>query len=351
MKIASIRTLKHNLGEETTRFEFTNYNNPIFRNAKKNQELHISKAIDKAEIKIGLEFEFYIKEDKKLEDFIFSLGNFVEVLDFKPKEYNTQDKDLNAWTIERDGTLSPIREGFELVSPKLDLIESKYIINSVLNLLQRYAITDESCGMHFHISSESKMLEKLDATKLMLFLDNKDTLKKWENRSSCNIELMDLFKKTKMSVFSKNFDNLSRFYTIASRRNYGIQNHLEVRSIGGKDYQHKEDLILKDFESFVDAYYIGCNPLYEHELYKELMKDFLEEHQHELKDAVNLEDIIESAKHLANENNLDYENLNNLDLKELLETVVFNTEDLREKLVPVRPLLEEIEDYTAGVVV
>lgn len=320
-----------------THFKFENKDDELLLKLKEKEILSFSKDIDNSEIKIGLEFEFYL-EDDVFEKFIKAIGNYVDEIVYCPDEYNIQDKDLSIWTIERDGTLNPKKNGFEIVSPKLDLAEAQFYMKKVLEIIRQYGHTDNSCGLHFHISSEK--LQKIDPVKLMLFNDNKKTLDTWKYRSDCNFDISDLFNRTKPSEFKKHFTDLSRFYTVASRSKYGLSNHLEVRAIGGLDYEKKEKIILDDFKSFVDSYHIACDPMQKSEIYYDLMNNFLENKKNSFIDALTFDEVLETAKKLV-----DIDALDKFDLKETLESIMSETEDKQLGLVPAKKILKEIDDF------
>lgn len=221
--------------DERTRFIPEGINEKFIQGMVKTENIQYSrydKEIANSNIKIGLEFEFYLNKDVGIEKLVSSITSFGKQLLYCPKEYNIQDKELDVWTIERDGTLvNPLKNGFEVVSPKLSLEEAPFYIKKLLQIIRNYGSTDKTCGLHFHISSENKTIKDINPSKLMLFLDEKKTLEHWKDRSGTNREIMDIFKQTKLSDFNKDFINLSRFYTIVSRSRYKINNHLEVRAM------------------------------------------------------------------------------------------------------------------------
>ena len=63
------------------------------------------------------------------------------------------------------------KNGYELTSPILYFDKLKHTINIVLDILQDYCFTNESCGFHFHISAESEDLVEPDIIKFLLLLN------------------------------------------------------------------------------------------------------------------------------------------------------------------------------------
>ena len=295
--------------------------------------------INNSKIKIGLEFEFYSNEETKMSDIISAIASFGKEVVYCPEDFNIQDKDINVWHIEKDRTLktSP-NNGYEIVSPKIDLHEAPFLIKSILSIIKEYGYTDNTCGFHFHISSESNELQKIKPSKLMLFLDENKTLETWKNRTEFNKDLMDIFKQTRLKDFDANFDKISRFYTLVSRSRYKIANHIEVRAMGGEDYEKKSNQILKDFKEFVQSYYIGCNPNIENDKYMELKQEFNK--NSEFNKTVTLADVIKESKKKYK----DFDELSAFEQEVIIEMQIFEFED-SNLFVPIKVLLDKSKDY------
>ena len=292
------------------------------------------------DINIGFEFEFNVLNGQT-EPLLRTLGDSIHKISFCPEDYNIQDKNLNVWTMERDGTLvNPTKNGFEIVSPKLPLVEAMYHLENTLNIIQEYGETNNACGLHFHISSESEKKKDFDVVKLMLLLKEKEVFSEWKNRSDCNIELEDIFNKTSPDEFKKGFPELSRFYSVIGRHKYKIPNHLEVRAMGGEGYEFKASEIKKDFIDFIDAYVSSCDKTKDLEKYQSLKEKFISENENSFKKPIELSDVIRHAR-----NKIDIDSLNETDYREILESSIFEIEDKKETLVPIRNLLNELEEH------
>lgn len=309
----------------------------------KEEDIHYGKYnndIKKADIKIGLEFEFYPETKTGLNNIISALSSFGKEVVFCPDEFNIQDKELNVWHIEKDRTLeSPVRSGYEIVSPKIGLEEAPFYIKNVLNIIREYGYTDDTCGFHFHISSDNEELKNLKPSKLMLFLDENKTLEAWKNRTEFNKDLMDIFKQTNLNDFDANFNKISRFYTLVSRSRYNIANHMEVRAMGGSNYEKKEDLILKDFNEFVQSYYIGCHPSIENEKYNSLKEEFNRNNE-SLVSPVTLVEVIDEAK----KKYVDFDEMTPFEQEVIVERQIFDFEESK-RFVPIKELLNETKEY------
>lgn len=298
-----------------------------------------NKEIQDSEIKIGLEFEFYLKDETQMSDIIASLATFGKPIMYCPEDYNIANKRLDVWTIEKDRTLAaPEKRGFEVVSPKIDLKEAPLYIKTALNMIKEFGLTNNDCGLHFHISSEKESMKDIQPSKFMLFLDNSRTLEQWKYRTELNKEMMDIFKKTKLEDFDKNFKNTSRMYSLVSRSRYELSNHLEIRAIGGEDYQFKTNDILRDFKETVNAYYIACNPQVEKSKHKMLIDDF--KRNHKVGRAITFDDLIEHINKTQ-----DFNSLNLFEREMELENAIYHFEDKKESIVPIKTLLKEIVNH------
>lgn len=304
---------------------------------------HDKQEINNADIKIGFEFEFFTSRDFNIEEIIKNMMVFCNEVAYCPSEFNIQNKDTNIWTIERDGSIdTPTRNGLEIVSPKLNLEDSVYYLKNILRMVRLFGETSNNCGLHFHISSGDNRFKSFDPVKMMLFLDDRKGIELWKDRTTLNKDLMNVFKNTKFNVFKENFNNqtLDRFYTIASKIDKKNPNHIEVRYLGGENYQYKEELLVKEFTCFLNDFYAAIDPLYEYEKYINLAENFIENNENILQNALSLKDLV----NLARTNDLFYSG-NKMDIEQLMTELVYTKLDENTQLVPVNTLGDEIIDW------
>lgn len=305
--------------------------------------LNINEQINNAQIYVGFEFEFYLdnKTNANISDIISNMLVFAKKIVFCPNECNTNDKDINAWTIELDASLlNPLHSGFEIVTPKLPLKDSIFYLSRMLDIISNYAFTDEGCSLHFHISSENERLQTLDPVKLMLLIDNTKNLSTWDERKLMCKNLLKVFNNTLPEVFKENFSKLDRVYNVSPRPDYST-NHLEVRAIGGEKYHLKREQIFKDFIEFVKNYYSSCNPNHNLDLYEKMLEKFYHDNGGVLKDKFSFDEVLSITKY---DNNLTSKDRNSIKIA-LIETIYEKIDEFPNRLIIGKELERDVINW------
>lgn len=219
--------------------------------------------MDKLDIKIGLEFEFYLGDKTgEFEKFRESLQNLFQValpivienIIFLPESCDKQ-KNKDFWYLERDDSLKD-KNGYELVSPMLDIKAAKHYLTMISSFIEKLGYTTDDCGFHVHISS--KELSSIKPSNMMLLLEQNDCLSKWEEREGYNKNILDFFKIVHPDIFDVEYGNLSKRYNLIPRFDETdiYKNHMEIRAFGGENYHLKTQEILDDLKMFVEKIYI-----------------------------------------------------------------------------------------------
>lgn len=331
-------------------------NNRTFLTPLNYNDSFINKMIDKtnfnskykdeilsSDIKVGLEFEFYLKDENKLSSVFSALLSYGKQVMYCPIEHNIKDKPDNVWTIERDRTLtSDIKLGYEVVSPKMSVKEGMFYLKDFLTIINQYGITNDDCGLHFHISTDEPNMRNMDASKLFLFLSENKTLESWKPRENYNRSVQNLFNSVSLDDFNENYREISRFHNIAPRhteddKRKNRTNHIEIRGPGGEGYERKSAQIIKDFEETITAYYIACNEDLEQEKHNILKNEF---NSKEIQStSLTFNEILEEAKMIEG-----FDNLSKHEKRDTLEILIYNYED-EGRFVPIRRLLKEVDEY------
>ena len=120
--------------------------------------------------KIGLEFEFYMKDLSfyKTLDILNVELTPVKVWGFR--QYHSDfTPDSNNFKIEPD--LSGGSNMVELVTGPLDYYDAKYYLVKIIKFIQTYGYTNDKCSIHFNLSfnNNQKDLNDLNILKLILF--------------------------------------------------------------------------------------------------------------------------------------------------------------------------------------
>lgn len=243
----------------------------------------------KSNIRVGIESEFYVSvTQERINDKIDEINNKVDRIVRGLSFYNKQlcyipngkeyDKDLAMAYLEKDDTLnSPFGEGFELVSPMLNIKDVAFYYKTSSELIEDVGYSNNDCGLHFHISSPE--LGKVDMFKLMTFLHAKENLfQGYTDRNSYVKSLEKVFLNTKEELFNESLTHTTKQYDILR---LGNDNHIELRVFGGGEAYKKTDEILQKLDEFLKVYRIACTSELEKDLYKELVKDNLTKGHHQ----------------------------------------------------------------------
>ncbi len=180
-----------------------------------------------------------------------------------------EDKGYKGWHIEEDGSLTA-PGNTEIVTPPFKITDIDKIVKKMFEFVNSHGKTDNSCGMHVHISYEGKNLVKdMDLFKLMLFMEEGWIYKNFPSRERnqyCRSMLskidskfngddskrdlkvaLNMLQRQTAEMFATFTDNL-----LPSSGKYNSINweplrtkspHIEIRWAGGEDYSLKYDKI------------------------------------------------------------------------------------------------------------
>ncbi|RXJ85908.1 amidoligase family protein [Arcobacter cloacae] len=222
----------------------------------------------------GLEFEFYLKDENDKTHFINELNKKlnVKLLDLTSTYYAENPEE---WILSIEKTMPILgnKNGYELTSPILYFDELKHTINIVLEILQEYCFTNESCGFHFHISAESEDLVEPDIIKFLLLLNENKVFNDYRIRNEFVLNIMDVLKNTNLDIFKKFYKCLGKYYNV-----YFVdldQKHIEIRILGDENYEYNENI--SDFIYSVSKYFYFSMTEDENEKYVILLEEFKKE--------------------------------------------------------------------------
>lgn len=202
----------------------------------------------------GCEFEFNLNihtlKDipalvEKIQNEIFLFSN-VDILVDQVNLINDPDRN-QCVQIKPDYSLE--NNGIEITTPMTSVLGIKHYIKNIFDIIDRYGYTDESTGLHFHISTI-----KVDGTNFnfytyMLICHDKELLSSWPSRLGYSENVMDVLGKHSKSEARKIKD---------SSKCWNLQkisaNHIEIRAMGGKDYHKQLEKVLSEFELYADAF-------------------------------------------------------------------------------------------------
>lgn len=213
---------------------------------------------------IGFEFEFYSPLSRK--ELANKLGKILNKKIIPSNIYHSNIKVTDSiFKLEPD--YSGGKKMNELITGKLKYFEAINILIKVYKFINEYGFTNEKCGVHINISLNEFSLdlkcktENLNIFKFILNFDEDEILKMFPNKDS----IQKIYKNSVYYIFPRNkmlsnydmstIENMNHLDFIFPKSKYfGINfnklsstdgGYLEVRYIGGKDYQKKLDETIK----------------------------------------------------------------------------------------------------------
>jgi hypothetical protein len=231
------------------------------------------KPIESDKYQYGCEFEFYIDENKY--EYKVALNEIIQ------KIYKLTDSDIlvdivklpiaedrnHCIQIKPDHSLG--NNGIEISIPISSKKGIKHFLEKILKIIEEYGYTDETTGLHFHISTVDKDGVNFKFYKYMLICEDAKLLSSWEPRIGYSQNVMDiLLNHTKLEAKQIktgkgtvwNLEKIS-------------PNHIEIKTIGGEQYHTFLPKILKEFEQFSSYFHEALQK--DEPRHKELM----EQHQ------------------------------------------------------------------------
>jgi hypothetical protein len=217
--------------------------------------------------KIGLEFEFYMKDlsfYKTLEILNKELAP-VQVHGFR--QYHSDfTPDTKNFKIEPD--LSGGSNMIELVTGPLEYNDAKFYLVKILKFIQNHGYTNDKCSIHFNLSFfGEKNLNDLNTLKLILCTDEDEIYRFYPSRKG-NIyakSIKNIIPYKEYDFFNISVDSVKNNLLLPDNKYFGINflhinnpkesQRLEYRYIGGKDYELNIGNIIYFLDRFVlDTY-------------------------------------------------------------------------------------------------
>ncbi len=218
--------------------------------------------------KIGMEFEFYMKDLSyyKTMELLNEELSPVKVWGFRQYHSDFTPDETN-FKIEPD--LSGGSNMVELVTGPLDYYDAKYYLVKISKFIQKYGYTNEKSSIHFNISfnGEEKNLNDLNILKLILNTDEDEIYRCFPARKD-NVYA----KSVKKVIPYKEYDFFNIPISVVRNnlrmpndKYYGINfmhinsdkehQRLEFRYIGGRDYEKNIGQLVYFMDRFVISVY------------------------------------------------------------------------------------------------
>jgi len=205
-------------------------------------------------LKFGCEFEFYpnlMLEEEMIDSLECLLTNNIKL------KINLPLNDDDNMNYKDEPSLSSYG-GKEITTPICSYEELKSYIIAVSKIIDINGTTNEDTGFHIHISTVDNNLE-VDFYKFMLLCDNESLLNNWGDRNSYCLNVMDILTTLNMNEAQKVKNKKSkkqkaRIWNLEKRAENNITNHIEIRTIGGTNYQKESTKIINELDKFIEIF-------------------------------------------------------------------------------------------------
>jgi hypothetical protein len=217
--------------------------------------------------KVGLEFEFYMKDLSfyKTMELLNKELSPVKVHGFRQYHSDFKPDDKN-FKFEPD--LSGGSNMVELITGPLEYNDAKYYLIKILKFIQNYGYTNDKSSIHFNISFfGEKNLNDLNILKLILNTDEDEIYRFYPSRKG-NIyakSVKSIIPYKEYDFFNVPIDSVKNNMMLPDDKYFGINfmhitdnkesQRLEYRYIGGKDYEKNIGNIVYFLDRFIlDVY-------------------------------------------------------------------------------------------------
>jgi hypothetical protein len=213
--------------------------------------------------KVGLEFEFYMKDLSfyKTMELLNKELSPVKVHGFRQYHSDFKPDDKN-FKFEPD--LSGGSNMVELITGPLEYNDAKYYLIKILKFIQNYGYTNDKSSIHFNISFfGEKNLNDLNILKLILNTDEDEIYRFYPSRKG-NIyakSVKSIIPYKEYDFFNIPIDSVKNNMMLPDDKYFGINfmhitdskksQRLEYRYIGGKDYEKNIGNIVYFLDRFI----------------------------------------------------------------------------------------------------
>jgi hypothetical protein len=202
----------------------------------------------------GCEFEFYIdttehKFNEVIDNIVTEIHELTDVEILVDTINLPTDKDKNN-CIQIKPDISLEDSGIEISVPITTALGIEQYIKTICPIISKYGYTNEETGFHIHISTINNDGINFNFYKFMLLCDKAKLLSSWEPRIGYSQNVMD--------ILSSNTKQESRQIKTKKGTIWNVEkiepNHVEIKSIGGKDYHTKIDLMINEFREYCNLF-------------------------------------------------------------------------------------------------
>ena len=200
----------------------------------------------------GCEFEFYIDTEKYLyADVIDALTKALyeltsaDILVDEISIPHAADKN-HCMQIKPDISLED--HGLEISVPISTKDGILHYVQTILPLIERYGYTNKETGFHIHMSTLGS--SHIDFYRFMILCDDAGLLSAWKPRIGYSQNVMDILSshtKQEARIIKTKKGTIWNLERIDSH-------HIEIKSIGGDNYNKEAVRIMKEFEIYTQLF-------------------------------------------------------------------------------------------------
>jgi hypothetical protein len=217
--------------------------------------------------KVGIEFEFYTEKSPSVA--AKELGRALNKKVIVPKtivSFDKEDKGGYHSEIEPTAVMFKLEKDFsggkdmmELITGPVPYEEARLVIIKTLDWIKNNGWTDKKCAIHLNISFNPFLIKTksevshLSPLKLILSYDENFIYERFpERKDSVYAQSINQVIPINKFTFQSTAENVdSTNFQVPDEKYYGInftkraKNYLEIRYLGGKDYEYKGPKILE----------------------------------------------------------------------------------------------------------
>ena len=210
----------------------------------------------------GAEFEFYIQAldeidfDKQLKSIISMLFEITDqdIICNPFKEFD-RSREYDKLIIKPDSSLKSQSFGIEITTPIVSILNLPFYIKSIFEIMKKHnAYTDETTGFHIHLSCPVLDNKPFDFLGLMLLLNKYNLYETWPARPDYSRNVMDVLNCLNFEVAGQKKDEVGRGWCIVRPAAEAKPTHIEIRTMGGEDYNCKLEQVNLELIAIAELY-------------------------------------------------------------------------------------------------
>jgi len=217
----------------------------------------------------GCEFEFYPRENIKVENIISKLCDCLKT-DLLVNEISIPSCSDSSLCMQLKPDISLNEKGLEISIPISSYSSLLEYIEKINNLIQEFGYTDDDTGLHIHISTSQKNGINFNFYKFALLCNKENLLNSWYSRNGYCLNVMEVINFNNKQVAKKLKEKKGRVWNLELI----TKNRIEIRTIGGTNYHLETEKIISEIKKFKQIFQETLEK--DTEEFKKLKKEHLE---------------------------------------------------------------------------